>query len=142
MTTYTCIVRTYSYNETILREEYFKLNGIKEGKSYTEYGQLITFCNYINDKIDGQYKEYWTTSFKPSDPNELNNHILWKISTFVNGSKEGCEKEYTQYGKLKRIYVYSNNRLICELKMDNPDNKNLELIFKFLNIAIKEECDN
>ncbi len=57
----TGIVRTYYDNDnTILQEEYFILNGIKEGE-YKEYhmsGELMVSCNYVNGIKEGEYKMY------------------------------------------------------------------------------------
>jgi len=61
MTTYTCIVRTYyDKEETELKEEFFLVNGKKEGdnKLYYSNGQIWCICSYINDKINSEYKSY------------------------------------------------------------------------------------
>jgi antitoxin component YwqK of YwqJK toxin-antitoxin module len=55
------VVRTYYDNEqTKLKEEYYEINGKKEGiyKEYYNNGQLNVVCNYIDDKLNGEYKIY------------------------------------------------------------------------------------
>jgi antitoxin component YwqK of YwqJK toxin-antitoxin module len=55
------VVRTYHDDEqTKVREEYFEINGKKEGiyKSYHENGKLEEICNYIDGKKEGEYKYY------------------------------------------------------------------------------------
>ena len=51
------VVRTYHDDEkTKLREEYYEINGKKEGlyKKYYYNGQLEVICNYTDDKINGK----------------------------------------------------------------------------------------
>jgi len=57
------VVRTYhDFKKIKLKEEYYEINGKKEGeyKKYHENGcgQLYIICNYIDDKLNGEYKSY------------------------------------------------------------------------------------
>ena len=55
------VVRTYyDHEQTKLKEEYYEINGKKEGiyKEYYNNGQLNVVCNYIDDKLNGEYKIY------------------------------------------------------------------------------------
>ena len=58
----TGVVRTYfDTKKTKLGEEYFQLNGKKNGiyKSYYDNGILGSEVNYIDDKKNGIYKSYY-----------------------------------------------------------------------------------
>jgi len=73
------VVRTYYDNEqTKLKEEYYEINGKKEGiyKEYYNNGQLNVVCNYIDDKLNGEYKIY------------LCDGQLYEICNCVNGVKQ------------------------------------------------------
>ena len=99
---FTGVVRIYYDDEhTKLDEEYFQVNGKKEGeyKSYYENGYLCWICTYINDKEEGEYKEYYDTG------------EISFICYYVDGNENG---EYKCY--------YKNG---CELSEDNSKRKNL-----------------
>jgi antitoxin component YwqK of YwqJK toxin-antitoxin module len=62
-----------------LFEEYFQLNGKKEGeyKSYYDNGRLYIICNYINGLKEGEYKQYYS------------NGNLWTVHHYLSDKKEG-----------------------------------------------------
>jgi antitoxin component YwqK of YwqJK toxin-antitoxin module len=75
----TGIFRTYyDIEQTKLYQEYFILNGNKEGeyKAYNTDGQLWIYCTYINGILEGEHKEYYI------------NGQLKSISKFINGAME------------------------------------------------------
>ena len=53
------VIRNY-YETGELQEEYFQLNGKKEGeyKRYNYNGNLYAICNYFNGHPKGEYKSY------------------------------------------------------------------------------------
>ena len=81
-------------------------NSFGEYKSYYELSkdsinsseQLYIICNYIDDKLQGEYKTYCI------------NGELSVIYNYINDKKEGEYKSYYQNGKLKNIYNYINNK--------------------------------
>ena len=63
MTDNTGVVRTYHDEEqTILKEEYFQLNGKKNGiyREYYSNGQIKIEVNYIDDEKNGIKKSYYS----------------------------------------------------------------------------------
>ena len=52
--------RYYDKEKTKLYEEYYEVNGKKEGeyKQYWDNERLYNICNYIDGKINGEYKLY------------------------------------------------------------------------------------
>ena len=57
------VIRTYHDEEkTKLKEEYFMMNGKKEGiyKLYSSNGELFSEVNYIDGKMNGVYKSYYS----------------------------------------------------------------------------------
>jgi antitoxin component YwqK of YwqJK toxin-antitoxin module len=76
------VVRTY-YDDakTKLYEEYFKMNGKKEGiyKSYWNNGQLWEEVNYIDGKMNGIYKRYHY------------NGQLWEEVNYIDGLRQWIE---------------------------------------------------
>jgi len=54
------VIRTY-YDGGELKEEYYELNGKKEGdyKLYWKNGQLNLISNYVNGVQEGECKKYW-----------------------------------------------------------------------------------
>ena len=60
----TGLVKTYyDDNQQKLKEEYFEVDGVKEGnyKSYHENGQLWLICNYANGLRHGEHKYFYIT---------------------------------------------------------------------------------
>jgi antitoxin component YwqK of YwqJK toxin-antitoxin module len=53
------VKRTY-YDDEVLKEEWFEINGKKEGyyKRYYSNGQIWCICFYIGDNKNGEYKSY------------------------------------------------------------------------------------
>jgi antitoxin component YwqK of YwqJK toxin-antitoxin module len=86
------VVRTYyDLEQTKLKEEYFEVNGKKEGmyKSYYFNGQLWIICNYIDGKINGEYKSYF------------DNGQLGIICNYIDGKINGEYKIYNMNGEFK-----------------------------------------
>ncbi len=93
-----------------LQSEVFILNGKKEGefKFYYEnvyesinfIGQLCKICNYTDNKLNGEYKEYYM------------NGQLYKICNYINDKINGEYKEYYINGQLRCIFYYDNGRKI------------------------------
>jgi antitoxin component YwqK of YwqJK toxin-antitoxin module len=87
----TGVIRTYYDNEkTKLHEEYFEVNGKKEGiyKQYWKNGNLKEICNYINGEMNGIYKLYYETG------------PLFRICNYINYKKNGIYKTYCYNGQL------------------------------------------
>ena len=74
------VVRTYYDKEqTKLDEEYYEINGKKEGE-YKEYymnGNLKVICNYINNKLNGKYKLYHYNGYLDLICNYVDGKIQW-----------------------------------------------------------------
>jgi antitoxin component YwqK of YwqJK toxin-antitoxin module len=150
------VVRTYyDENNTKLKEEYYEVDGKKEGvyKSYHEngselsddsynskhknmsstysFGQLWQICNYIDNKINGvfksyysngqlkemnnyidgniiEYKLYYNNGCKLSDNTEDSFGQLYMVCNYVDGKLEGEFKSYHENGQLKEIYNFIN----------------------------------
>jgi antitoxin component YwqK of YwqJK toxin-antitoxin module len=105
------VIRTY-YETEELREEYFQLNGNKEGeyKSYHKNCNLWIICNYVDDKRNGERKSYY------------DNGNLYEIYNYVNDKYNG---EY------KRYYENGNIFLICNY-VDGKKMENLNIMMKMV----------
>ena len=76
----TGVIREYYNDEkTLLKEEYFQVNGKKEGefKCYYPSGELYHIINYVNDKKEGESKSFHE------------NGQLASIFYYINNKKEG-----------------------------------------------------
>ncbi len=85
------VVRTYYDEEkTNVKEEYFTMNGKKEGiyKSYYNDGQLRAEVNYIDGLQQGIFKLYYI------------NGQLWNEVNYINGLRQGILKSYHSNGQL------------------------------------------
>ena len=101
------VIRTYySGDDRNLSEEYFQLNGKKEGeyKSYYDNGQLEMICNYVNNKTEGEYKEYYRSG------------QLFIICNYLNDKWDGEYKSYYENGNLYEHLIYSHGQLIQTIK--------------------------
>lgn len=106
------MIRTYhlGFNQyglfisSSIKEEYFQLNGLKEGicKHYYTNGTIYIYCNYSNGILHGEYKQYY--------PNEQ----LLYICNYMNGKLHGDYKEYFSNGNLKFHCIYSNDKIIID----------------------------
>ncbi len=115
----TGIVRTYYDNQkTKLKEEYFEVNGKKEGeyKEYYENGQLLRICNYINEKKEGPYREYHI------------NGALRIFCNYVNNMIKGEYKEYYMDKKVDELREFIGRQFI-----------GIDTIVEYNNMKIKEE---
>ncbi len=86
------VVRTfYDKEQTKLDEEYYEINGNKEGeyKQYWDNGQLCIIFNYIDDKLNGKFKSYHT------------NGQLGIICNYIDGKINGEYKIYNMNGEFK-----------------------------------------
>ena len=75
------VKRTYYSHNGSLLEEWFEINGKKEGdhKTYWDNGQLACICSYIDDKLNGHYKTYDKYGGNP------NEHYIYE-----NGEKKAA----------------------------------------------------
>jgi antitoxin component YwqK of YwqJK toxin-antitoxin module len=91
----------YDELQTNLKEEYFKVNGKKEGPyiSYYINGQVWNVCNYINNKKEGKSIWYYSDG------------QIWEICNFVNDTSEGEYKCYDKYGNLEYFGKYVNGNI-------------------------------
>ena len=91
-------VRNY-FKPNKLKEEYFELNGHREG-IYTSYdieGNITTVCNYVNGKKNGICYEYMIGKIS-------------NISYYVDDKLEGDSRGYFLNGSLSSIINYKNNK--------------------------------
>lgn len=102
------VVKTYYKDQTTIKEEYFQVNGIKEGeyKKYYDNGILIETCNYFNNNREGECKTFYWENGK-----------LWGIKYYINNKLEGKAKTfYWENGKLWGLCYYVDNKLEGEYK--------------------------
>lgn len=105
----TRIIRNYYDEEkTKLKEEYFEMNGKKEGtyKGYDKSGCLAVQTNYVAGQRDGQSRRY----YPPTHSN-----IMMEIMNYKNGAMNGEAKFYNEKGQLVRIANYINNKFTGDL---------------------------
>ena len=79
-----------------------KLQG--ECREYYVNGELSVICNYINHKLQGEYKSYY------------DNRELLEICNYINDKKEGEYKSYYENGKLLNICNYINDKNVSKSK--------------------------
>ena len=62
-----------------LKEEFFEINGKKEGilKLYYKNGNIMSIRNYVNNKLNGEYERYYE------------NGNIYEICNYVNGKLNG-----------------------------------------------------
>ena len=122
----TDVVRTYYDDDehTILYEEYFQVNGKKEGeyKSYHENGNLCWICTYINDKEEGISKTYYDTG-------EIS-FICYYVDGKENGEykcyyKNGCELSEDANLKSSLDDFLPQNKDLQIFSSDNSKRKNM-----------------
>lgn len=118
------MVRVYD-QELILRQEYFELDGKKEGehKEYSEEGYLETISNYVNGIIHGEFRGYRPNGQLHRIGNYSNGELEGKyiryhpngqidyVSNFINGDRQEC-KWYDVEGNLITRRIYSDGKLI------------------------------
>ena len=80
------------------------LNNKKEGtfKHYHTTGQLYYICSYIDDKKNGEYKEYYDDTYN-------NIGKLYEIVMYINDKKNGEYKNYYKTGELWIECSYIND---------------------------------
>lgn len=110
------VVRKYG----IFTEEFFEVNGIKEGVDISYYCGVITaFCNYINGENNGQAICFY-------DDGKLRD-----IRNFKNNEKCGCQKQYyRQTGNLKYQYYWEENSS-KEIEYYDNVNSNIKHIYNY-----------
>ena len=126
------VVRTYNNGNPY--EEYFVMDGIRSSKEgiYKKYHydgrQIFVICNYINDKINGEYKLYWENGqlseicyyFNGKKDGEFKKYYksgqLYEIYNYIDGLIEGEYKEYDEAGQLYKHLIYKNNKIIKRIK--------------------------
>ena len=142
MTTYTGVVKTYyDKEETKLKEEYFLVNGKKEGIKKLYYigegninGKLSSIVNYINNYMDGEFKAYYSNGMIEMIANYNNGIMIGEYKTYYKieseydefqseqneslkyyckdvNAKNREEIEYYNSGKIKKICKYVNDKL-------------------------------
>ena len=142
MTTYTGVVKTYYDKEEIkLKEEYFLVNGKKEGIKKLYYigegninGKLSSIVNYINNYMDGEFKAYYSNGMIEMIANYNNGIMIGEYKTYYKieseydefqseqneslkyyckdvNAKNREEIEYYNSGKIKKICKYVNDKL-------------------------------
>ncbi len=91
---------------------------------YYENGKTKVVCNYLNNKLDGDYFEFYNNGQLKSSKNYRNGLLegvqkSWSIEGIVtkkveykNGEKNGKFSTYYKNGQLIRRDVYKNNELI------------------------------
>lgn len=98
----------FDWSETRVREVFTVIagTGTKQGsyKQYNEYGEVEISANYNNNQLHGIFTIYSGTS---------PNHVTC-ISNYVNGKKNGIEKEYAVLHDycLEAVRVYKNDVII------------------------------
>jgi uncharacterized protein len=130
------LIRTY-YDEakTQLHEEYYEVDGKKEGvyKRYYDNGQLWEECNYVNGKLNGEYKQYHDNGQLEAKCNYVNGETYGEsVEYFSEGTlfykfiKYPNYREYEEYnglnGKIKRKFKYENGEKIYDIEYDKNGN--------------------
>jgi antitoxin component YwqK of YwqJK toxin-antitoxin module len=112
------VVRTYhDPEETKLKEEYYEVDGKKEGiyKSYyytqntnNSKNQLNVICNYTNDILNGKFIRYYNNCYKLSENISSTDSVgqIYIIFNYINNKKNGEYKKYYENGQLWEICNY------------------------------------
>jgi antitoxin component YwqK of YwqJK toxin-antitoxin module len=92
-------------------------NSFGEYKSYNYNGRLNKLCNYIDDKINGEFKEYYYNGCE--------------LSELSDNSKHKNLSSTDSFGQLGRICYYVNGKLNGEYKQYNY-NRHLQLVCNYI----------
>jgi antitoxin component YwqK of YwqJK toxin-antitoxin module len=105
------------YDSGELESEVFEINGIKHGifKSYWQNGQINIICSFIDDKINGEYKQYQYYTKNPFIDSTKNEGLL-KTCNYINDKLNGECKIFHQNGNLKEICNYIDDKKNGEFK--------------------------
>lgn len=100
------LIKIYCEYTNVLEEEYYVVNGKKEGiyKKYYPDGSLRKTCFYLNNEINGDFIKFYE-----------NGTIKYKIP-YVNGFKNGKYIRYYENGNIETEATYLNNRLEGECR--------------------------
>lgn len=100
------IKKYYSEIHNRIHEEYFQLNGKKEGeyKSYGYNGNVNRVYNYVNGKLHGEWKNFY------------DNGQLSSIGNYVDDKLQGEYKSYYDNGNLLTVCNYIDGKLHGEYK--------------------------
>lgn len=100
------LVKNYCEYTNTLEEEYYVVNGKKEGlyKKYYPDGSLRKTCFYLNDEINGDFIKFYQ-----------NGTLKYKIP-YVNGYKNGKYIRYYENGNIETEATYLNNLLEGECR--------------------------
>lgn len=90
------------YDTGELKSEVFVIDGKKEGKCKVYYsnGNINVICNYVNNKLNGEYINYFCNT-----PGQI-----YDIGYFLDGKRQGECKRYYDNGQLLEIYYCVNNK--------------------------------
>ena len=120
----TGIHKVYHIDTNNILEEVFILNGIREGicKRYYKCGCLMALCNYVNGKLNGEYKTFYNTCKKYN--NEGNN--ISCICYYIDDKKNGLYQTFYNTGQKWKIINYIDGEIVGEYK-SYARNGNLQL---------------
>ena len=144
MTTYTGVVKTYyDKEETKLKEEYFLVNGKKEGIKKLYYigegninGKLSSIVNYINNYMDGEFKAYYSNGMIEMIANYNNGIMIGEYKTYYKIESEYDEFQSEQNGQLKYYCKDVNAKNREEIKYYNSGK--IKKICKYVNDKLKK----
>jgi len=111
------LVKTYCEYTNVLEEEYYVVNGKKEGvyKKYTPDGNIRKTCYYVNNQINGEYIKYYRNI----------NGTVYNITNYVDGIKHGKTIYYHENGNIETEASYVNGILQGESR-NYYDNQQLK----------------
>jgi antitoxin component YwqK of YwqJK toxin-antitoxin module len=126
----------FSPRKTKLSREYYK-DGKKEGKWYVFYdsGPVYEITHYKNDIKHGKFIQYFLNGKVKVEYNYQNGLIVGEyISNYPNGRirikgryinsmKTGAWMFYDDTGRLNKVEIYENNKLIKTVEHQPPKDK-------------------
>ncbi len=133
------------------------INGKKQGKfEEYEYGRIRTICYYVDDELDGEYKEFYSNGKLSMHRNYVKGKIegedlgyfhsnegdigpLCKKSYYMNGILEGNSEIFYENNKLKFFNTFKNGKLDGE-SYEYYNNGQIKSTINYINgIVVGEE---
>jgi len=112
----------YFYENDILKEEGFYVNGKKNGyfKEYDNKGALLKISKYINDEIQHDVPELSSYEIRTD---YYTNGTIKVVGSYKNGIPEGIRREYASDGKISNAYIFEKGKISGEGIVDEKGNK-------------------
>jgi antitoxin component YwqK of YwqJK toxin-antitoxin module len=116
-------IEYHDYDKGIIYSIKYFVDGKKEG-THVKYidNKVFEICNYKNDELHGEFKEYY-----------MNSDILYQDCFYYNGEYHGIFKEYHRNGTIKYIKDGYDNGRLTGFEKEYDENSKLKIVTCYIN---------